>query len=227
MNPARKNLERQNLTALIGAKIAEELMAGDLVPGQALVLREVAEQFGVSQTPVREALLQLVSEGALEMSPSRSVHVPQASMERLTELRELRVLIECYAGREAAKVITPEAIKELHDIHKKMMAVVHEERSRDVLILNKNFHLTLYEQAAMPTTMSIIRQLWMRMAPYLNYLYNPSRPDRTLTKDGHPHEMVLSGLERRDPDLVHQGLEWDLRYLQKHLNDNLSTVSLK
>lgn len=225
MISARKNLERQNLTALIGEKIADELMAGDLLPGQALILREVAEQFGVSQTPVREALLQLVSEGALEMSPSRSVHVPQASLERLNELRELRVLIECYAGRQATKVVTAELINELHSIHKTMMLAVREEKYRDVLILNKTFHLTLYEQAAMPTTMSIIRQLWMRMAPYLNYLYSPNRPDRSLTANGHPHEMVLAGLEKRDPELVHQGLELDLRYLQKHLNDNLSSVS--
>lgn len=224
MTAPRKSLERQNLTTQIYTQLANDLMTGAVLPGQTLLLRELAEQFGVSQTPVREALLQLVSEGALIMTPNRSIHVPQPCRESLTELRELRVLLECYAGRTAASKATPELVETLRNIHNDMMKAMKEGRSQDILSLNKEFHFGVYQSADMPTTMSVIRQLWMRMAPYLNYLYNPKIPDLALIKDGHPHEIILAGLQARDPDLVHKGIERDLRYLQPHLDGNLATL---
>lgn len=224
MPAPRKSLERQNLTTQIYAQLADDLMTGRLVPGQTMLLRELAEQFGVSQTPAREALLQLVSEGALEMTPNRSIHVPQPCRESLTELRELRVLLECYAGRTAALKATPTLVASLRAIHAELMAAMKEGRSQDILATNKEFHFGIYQCADMPTTLSVIRQLWMRMAPYLNYLYNPRRPDLALIKDGHPHEMILEGLATRDPGLVHQGIETDLRYLQPHLDSNLAAI---
>lgn len=224
MASTREGIERQNLTARISAQLAEELMAGDLKPGQPLVLRELAEQFGVSQTPVREALLQLVSEGALAMSPSRSIQVPEVSRERLHELRELRVMLECYAGRTAAALIQPDTVEVLRDIHRRMWSAARERRTRDALVLNKQFHMMLYSQSDMPTTVAIIRQLWMRMAPYLNYIHYPKSPPHELFQDGHPHEAILQGLEQHDPEQVHRGIERDLRFQQQHLNDNLDAV---
>ncbi|AFK60764.1 GntR family transcriptional regulator [Advenella kashmirensis WT001] len=224
MNAPKIGLERQNLTARISGQLAEELMAGDFMPGQPLVLREVAERFGVSQTPVREALLQLVSEGALAMSPSKSIFVPEVSRALVNELRELRILLECYAARSASQRITPAMITKLKQIHGRMRTAMQERKTREILVLNKQFHMTLYTQADMPTTVVMIRQLWMRMSPYLNYLYKPNFPDPNLVKDGHPHEVVIEGLEKADPDLVQKGVEQDLRYLQQHLADNLDAI---
>lgn len=225
MSSARKNIERQNLTAQIGAKIAEELMTGILLPGQALILREVAEQFGVSQTPVREALLQLVSEGALDMSPSRSIQVPQPSIDKLHELRELRVMIECYAGRVAATKASQKAIEQLEHLHAKMIESLKSNAHQETLIINKDFHFLLYEQSGLPTTTALIRQLWMQMAPYLNYIYSPTPPPRDFALNDHPHTIILEGLLNKDPEQVHQGIEKDLRYLQDHVDANLATLT--
>lgn len=224
MSSSRKNIERQNLTAQIGAEIAEELMTGVLLPGQPLILRKLAEQFGVSQTPVREALLQLVSEGALDMSPSRSIQVPQPSIKKLHELRELRILIECYAGRAAALHTTDATIQELELIHTNMIDSLRRRAHNETLQLNKDFHFLLYEQSGLPTTIAVIRQLWMQMAPYLNYIYSPHPPARDTELIDHPHTIILDGLKKKDPDRVHEGVEKDLRHLQEHLDNNLASL---
>ena len=74
-------------------------MAGRFWPGQRLRIREIALAMGVSQTPVREAIMQLVREGGLEMRSSQAIKVVKLSVARYKELREVRMLLEGLATR--------------------------------------------------------------------------------------------------------------------------------
>ncbi|MEQ9053978.1 MAG: GntR family transcriptional regulator, partial [Roseovarius confluentis] len=70
------------------------IMHGEIEPGQALTLRGIGKEFGVSMTPAREAVRRLVAEGALTMSSSGRVSTPDLTNERIEELAALRALIE-------------------------------------------------------------------------------------------------------------------------------------
>jgi DNA-binding GntR family transcriptional regulator len=94
MLSALKVSNRENFTSRVYAQLREALMAGRFWPGQRLRIGELALAMGVSQTPVREAIMQLVREGGLEIRSSQAITVANLSLSRYKELREVRLLLE-------------------------------------------------------------------------------------------------------------------------------------
>src|SRR5262249_18516943 len=82
-------------------EIKKGLMAGKISPGQPVVIRTLAENYGISATPVREALQRLVAERLLEMLPNRSIAVPELSAEKFVELVRIRTALEGLAAELA------------------------------------------------------------------------------------------------------------------------------
>ena len=92
-------------------------MAGRFWPGQRLRIRELSEAMGVSDTPVREAIMQLVREGGLEMRSGQSITVTRLSLTRYRELREIRLFLEGLATEKAVPLLTGADLKQLKKLH--------------------------------------------------------------------------------------------------------------
>lgn len=214
-------MQRENMTARIYREIKQKIMMGELRPGDTITLRSITDTLGVSQTPVREALLQLVSERALTLSPGKSVKVPELTIAQLQELRSIRLELECFAARRAVPQATPALIAELRGIHAKLMTSRKQQLMAPVLARNFDFHFALYSAAQMPHLLSMIENLWVQTASYLSYLYTPPFP--TLAGP-HPHEAVIAGLEAGDAESVVREIRRDIeghgefliRYLTEH-----------
>jgi GntR family colanic acid and biofilm gene transcriptional regulator len=99
-------VERSSLSRQAYNQLRKALMVGELQPGQKLSGREIALRLGTSLTPVREALLQLVAEGVLELRTGHSVTVPLPTRAVYTELRDIRVQTEGLGAERAAALIT-------------------------------------------------------------------------------------------------------------------------
>lgn len=196
-------------------------MRGELVPGQPLVLREIADDFNVSQTPAREALLLLVSEGVLSMRTGRSVIVPEQSLEDLMELRDIRVELESMSARRACKHVDDALIECLTAYHQEMMIARNSANYKEALSANKKFHLALYERARSPALFKLIQQLWMRTAPYIRYIYYPIPPDYNKPYSRHPHEEIIDSLRARDVKGVGRWIKRDLCQHEKHMATNM------
>lgn len=188
-------MARENMAGSIYRQIKQRLMIGALLPGQTLTLRALSENLGVSQTPVREALLQLVSERALAMTPGKSVQVPVLSREELQELRAVRLNLEVMATEAATPRITKAEIKKLLSHHKDMMRDKVNENMAGTLAKNYEFHFALYQAAKMPHLLAIIEGLWTQTGPSLTYLYR--KPFIHLGND-HPHLQLIEALQRQD-----------------------------
>lgn len=188
-------MARENMAGSIYRQIKQRLMIGALLPGQTLTLRALSENLGVSQTPVREALLQLVSERALAMTPGKSVQVPVLSREELQELRAVRLNLEVMATEAATPRITKAEIKKLLSHHKDMMRDKVNENMAGTLANNYEFHFALYQAAKMPHLLAIIEGLWTQTGPSLTYLYR--KPFIHLGND-HPHLQLIEALQRQD-----------------------------
>ncbi len=200
-------LLRENMTARIYRELKGRLMTGQLPPGQTITLRSVSESLGVSQTPVREALMQLVSERALSLSPGKSVTVPKLSAAQLQELRSIRLELESFAGRVAARNVTPELLKELTRIHQRL-AAARKRGDRDALLnANFEFHFALYSAARMPYLLSLIENLWVQTASYLTFMYQPPFPGLA---GEHPHSAIIAALRRNDGDAVIREIRRDI-----------------
>lgn len=184
-------MARENMAGTIYRQIKQRLMTGALLPGQTLTLRTLSESLGVSQTPVREALLQLVSERALAMTPGKSVQVPVLSREELQELRAVRLNLEVMATEAATPRITKAEIKKLAAIHKDMMRDKLNNDMAGTLAKNYEFHFALYQAAKMPHLLAIIEGLWTQTGPSLTYLY---RKPFIHLEGTHPHLQLIEAL---------------------------------
>jgi DNA-binding GntR family transcriptional regulator len=178
----------------VHAALRRGLMNGDFVPGQRLVVREVAEAYETSAMPVREALRQLVSDGALFDHPNRGVIVPEATVEVISDVSRIRCLIEGAAAEWAATTITDEELRQLEEIDGKMRRSAAGGNSADYLVLNRDFHFSVYRAARSEVLQSTIERLWLRAGPWLNIM----REDATLGLGMDHHSDVIAALRRGD-----------------------------
>jgi DNA-binding GntR family transcriptional regulator len=186
-------MQRENIASRIYRSIKTELMTGRLRPGETITLRSLTEELGVSQTPVREALLQLASEKVLTLNPGRSVSVPVLTEAQLTELRDIRLELESLATARAVPHITAPMLQELATIHDGLVAARKRQDREGVLRSNLEFHFTLYAASGMPQMVSMIENLWVQTAAYLGFLYAPPFP---ALAGPHPHAGILDAIAR-------------------------------
>src|SRR4051794_33146888 len=99
-------LEHQTLNDRAYAALKKGLMSGQFRPGEVLTIRQLAGRYGISVTPVREALQRLVAERSLEMLRNRSIAVPILTLDKFVELRRVRCLLEGLATELAVPNVT-------------------------------------------------------------------------------------------------------------------------
>ena len=200
-------LERASLAKRAYDALRASLMEGEFKPGEPLRLRVLSTRLGTSQTPIREALMQLVAERVLTGAPGRSPRVPELTLGRFLELRDIRVALESLAARKAARRATPALIRTLQEQHERLVRAKEAQRFKETLAANRDFHFTLHRASEQETLVWIIESLWVQTGPYLNFLYPggvPAAPRR------HPHEEVLRGLEEGDPERTAAAIEQDI-----------------
>lgn len=185
----------ENLAGKVYRRLRGALVGGRLVPGEKLVHRLLAKELGVSPTPVRDALLRLVSEGALELDARGIAWVPRLPPERYGEIMELRIEMEGRAAARAAELATPPDILELRAIHARL-AVGRAERNNAVILTeNELFHFRIIAIAAMPVLRRVVESLWVQAGPTINLLFEMPNP---YAPQDHPHMALISALEAGD-----------------------------
>ena len=209
--------QRVSLTMQVEAKLKGALIVGVLKPGARLVTKEIAEKLGTSVTPVREALLRLVSAGALDATPAQAFLVPKIALARYQEITLIRKNLEGLAVSQACGQITAQHLALLKTLNTRFMAAKVENNVEDALEANREFRFTLYEMAAMPTLTALIEQLWVQIGPCFNYLY-PQSPH--MAQGQHNYDQLLVALEAGDAKrcvkLIHKSFDDGAAILGKH-----------
>jgi DNA-binding GntR family transcriptional regulator len=132
------------------ARLRRFILEGDLEPGARLQEVELAAQLGVSRTPVREALRELASQGLVEILPHRGARVTRWSAKDLTEIYELRSMLESHAAERAATRMSGEEVEDLVALCEKMEICARHGRKHDLVQLsdfNGEFHSRILEAA--------------------------------------------------------------------------------
>jgi DNA-binding GntR family transcriptional regulator len=146
--------------------LRDEIVRGDLVPGQHLRLEEVASRFDVSTMPVREALRDLEAEGLVTIFPHRGAIVTQLSADELQDIYDIRVMLEAMATRLAVPLMTEATLTELTSLIEQMET--HSGDVASLVKLNHQFHLTLYGASGRRHLCELNRMLRYRAQHYLH-----------------------------------------------------------
>lgn len=155
---------RQTASDHVSRVLREAILTGTLSEGEELNQVALAEHFGVSRVPVREALRQLTAEGLVGQEAHHRAVVTTVSRERLSELFDLREILETYMLRRAIDQVTPELIAELRAVTDEMSDLDdHDEWLR----LNRKFHALLYSASGATYTEELTGQIAARTTRYL------------------------------------------------------------
>jgi DNA-binding GntR family transcriptional regulator len=125
-------------------QLADEIVRGVLAPGSALDETDIARRFGVSRTPVREALRQLVASGLVEARAHRGAVVAQPSLERLTGMFEAMAELEALCAGLAAERMTATERQRLEAIHDELRVLSHAGNPERFHEVNERFHNAIY-----------------------------------------------------------------------------------
>lgn len=198
---------RDSLTGLVYNNLRQALMEGRFWPGHRFKIRDLATTMNVSETPIREALMQLVRGRALEMQAGRSIMVSHMTAKQYIELRTVRLFLEGLAAEHATTRVSEADIDRMEAIHAELISAEQQQRWSDAVRANWQFHRGLYEGSELPEVLAILDDIWMRNGPLLNFHY-PSAPPTYPNE--HQHLSVLKYLRQRRPDKVRESIQADM-----------------
>jgi DNA-binding GntR family transcriptional regulator len=176
--------------------LRDEIIRGDLVPGQYLRLEEIAARFDVSTMPVRDALRDLEAEGLVTIFPHRGATVTQLSADELQDIYDIRATLEEMATRLAVPLVTKATLAELTSLVEQM-----ENHLGDVATLvklNHQFHLTLYAASGRRHLCELNRVLRYRVQHYLHLFTVETALDHPQTQG--EHRAILEACRRGDAE---------------------------
>ena len=176
-------------TDLVAALIRELVITGELAAGEQLRQRDLAQRFGVSQTPVREAMRRLESEGLLVCDTHRGFTVAAPEISRTMENFQIRAALESLGASLAASKIDAAGLDRLRGLNEAMRALPDDDPQYPEL--NREFHFAIYEYARSPLLLSLMRLLWAS-------LHGGPRVARTHAESARQHDEILTALADRD-----------------------------
>lgn len=185
----------RTLTDDLRLTLADEIVSGHLAPGTALDETRIATRFGVSRTPVREALRQLAASGLVEIRPHRGAVVARLSTERLHELFEAMGELEAICAGLAAQSMTAAERRNLTEIHELLRDLVHAGDPQRYHEINESFHTAIYLGAHNGYLAEVTLSARMRLQPFRRAQF---RTLGRLARSYEEHERIVRAIDRGD-----------------------------
>ena len=199
-------LSRETLQDRVYRRVCDLILDGEIAPGQLVTIQSLADAFGVSHMPVREALKRLTAANALTVVSGRSIGIPPLSRASLNDLRNVRLEIEGLAAIWATRNITDEELKGIGEVYSNLGTAIETGDVRSFLRANHAFHFAIYRAARSETLLTIIENLWLQIGPYFNLL----RGSGNYEVSNRHHQVIVEGLKARDEKQVSGAVRADI-----------------
>ena len=242
MPTSQKMLVVDTKSSLVYKLIREDICAGRLKPGEKLVASKLAEGFGISVIPVREALGQLKAEGFIDIVPHTGIYVTEIRFDHLKKIYPIREMLEGYATRLAVQALKPGDFSRLSKLVQKIDRIIEAKEYSEIVPHNYEFHMIIYRASGNEPLVKMIDELLeqtnrvramygqmprralsanqehrkMVEQPKVMVLQKSPRPTRLAASPGHRHvQMAKQALifPRREVGPVHLGANQEHRLL--------------
>jgi DNA-binding GntR family transcriptional regulator len=193
---------RSNLRERIKDVILQRILDGEYEPGARLVETRIAQELGVSQAPVREALRDLEQLGCIVHEPFRGCSVRAFSAQELLEAFPVRAALEALAARLAAERISESELLQLADLLDTMHAAAARGDAHGQSQANASFHATIVRAARNAT----LERQWSFLEPFSRTYISVSQPGLDLRALSERHVPILDALRARDADAAAEAM---------------------
>lgn len=192
------------------------IMRGTFHPRERLVEKELAQRFGVSRTPIREAIRKLESIGMVRTIPNQGAKVADFSPQDIDALFKVRICVEKFAASLACsnnihKKISNE-IKTLIKLNRDLIQAVSSDDFAKIVEFDQKFHLTLLGLSRNPYLMGVIEELRLKSYPISYYLWKSKTNLRTSIAE---HKRMIKAMQRKDAQELISIIEKQLNNTQK------------
>ncbi len=199
----------RQLQQWVAERLRAGILTGRLRPGEWLRQERLAQEYGVSQMPVREALKKLAAEGLVEHVPYRGVRVVEFAPEDVEDLYACRAFIESMAARFAAQNISDDEVGELAQLQRRMAACRTPEDLVEYRELNRQFHSAIFAASRRSYLVRTLAQLWAAF-PTMLWSNVPrvavdSLPSRD-QPDIEEHAAIVAALRARDANAAERAV---------------------
>lgn len=209
--------ESQPIHEWVYQALCDSILAGEFVPGVSVTLRGIAANLDVSPMPVREAIRRLVAEGALEVLSNRRVRVARINQQRFEELFTARIALEPQLAALAMPNITKRDISWLGKLDADLNQSLVCGEVDTYIDCNRRFHFGIYEKAASPVLLPLVKSLWLQFAPFTRIVFG--RVGTDYLQDYHADAILA--LKQNDAQAFSQAIERDIREGMQMLSEHI------
>lgn len=201
--------------------LADMIISGSLTPGARLDEAGLAERFGVSRTPVREALKQLAATGLVRMEPHRGAEVARLTAERQSEMFEARAEIEALCARLAALKMTAPERRKLERLHQACGSHIRGGDIEGYHVANADFHMAIYQGCHNAVLSEMASGLRRRLSPFSRAQFRgPGR----LASSYAEHAAVVEAILRGNAEEAAQTMRRHATVVAKAFDDYVSSI---
>lgn len=208
------SISRQSLHIELVERLRDLIVDGTLAAGEKIPERELCERFGVSRTPMREALKVLAADGLVSLAPNRGAWVSKITVAELEEVFPIMGTLEGLSGEMACISISDQQIADIRKIHEEMVGHFKAGELAEYFRANQMIHEAILEAANNPTLRTMYRTLAARIRR-ARYLANMT--DERWVEAMDEHEQILQALEAREGEKL-------AAILRQHLKNKFATV---
>lgn len=202
-------------------ELEEAIIQGAMPPGTHLDEAQLAARFGVSRTPIREALTQLAGAGLLERRPRRGVIVATIPFDRLLEMFEVMAELEGLAARLAARRHKPSDAARINECHENCRAALERGDRDDYYYENERFHQAIQESSYSGFLIEQCKALSRRLRPYRRLQLDTSN---RISGSFHEHEAIVGALMSRDPERAYSEMRGHVLIQGERFGDLLAAL---
>jgi DNA-binding GntR family transcriptional regulator len=193
----------------------EAIVRGELAPGTHLLETELAEEFGVSRWPIRQAIARLEEEYLVITYPHRGAYVVGLSREDVKEIYSIRDLLEGYAVRQAVKRLQPEHLEQLERLVEQMVESARVGNMQAFFDADMRFHQFIFEIAGSKRLLG----MWQLLAGPVRVLLliGARREQDLIRRVAKRHRAVVTALEAQDPHAARAAIQEHLCEAEKQV----------
>lgn len=210
-------IRQSTLHGEVAERIRDMIIEGTLAPGSRVPEKQLCEQFGVSRTPLREALKVLAFEGFVELLPNRGARVAKLTKETLKNTFEVMQSLEALSGELACARISEAELANIEALHYQMLAHYKSGNMQEYLLANQQIHEAIVVASQNDVLIDVYKNLNQRVR---RVRFTAELSNDYWSKAVAEHEAMVEALRARDGAALGQ-------ILRRHLRDKVEVSALE
>jgi DNA-binding GntR family transcriptional regulator len=208
------NFDIQNhrpLREIVYEELKMQILTGKIIPGTRMMEVELAEDMGVSRTPIREAIRKLEKEGLVTIEPRKGAYASQISTDDMVEILEVRQNMEGLAAFFAASRMKPEQLRVLREVEEAYNKAVEDGNTAEMIRYDSKFHKLIVESSNNKILIKMVEQLQETVLRFRYLYYDDFKRAEKMPEE---HQMIVDAIANKNSEAARNAADFHIDRLK-------------